>query len=110
MDDSQITGTASSYARKYALNGLFAIDDTKDADTNEHQSSAAEPAKQREKMQKTEDDKVWYNAFDEQRELMLGKIISGERTAADIVANLRKTWKVSKTTADKIMALETEGK
>jgi hypothetical protein len=36
MDDSQITGAASSYARKYALNGLFAIDDTKDADTNEH--------------------------------------------------------------------------
>lgn len=33
MDDSQITGTASSYARKYALNGLFAIDDTKDADS-----------------------------------------------------------------------------
>ena len=33
MDDSQITGTASSYARKYALNGLFCIDDTKDADT-----------------------------------------------------------------------------
>lgn len=33
MDDSQMTGTASSYARKYALNGLFAIDDTKDADT-----------------------------------------------------------------------------
>lgn len=32
MDDSQITGSASSYARKYALNGLFAIDDTKDAD------------------------------------------------------------------------------
>lgn len=37
MDDSQVTGTASSYARKYALNGLFAIDDTKDADaTNTH--------------------------------------------------------------------------
>lgn len=34
MDESQITGTASSYARKYALNGLFAIDDTKDADTD----------------------------------------------------------------------------
>ena len=32
MDDSQITGTASSYARKYALNGLFCIDDSKDAD------------------------------------------------------------------------------
>lgn len=35
MDGSQITGTASSYARKYALNGLFLIDDTKDADTDE---------------------------------------------------------------------------
>lgn len=34
MDGSQITGMASSYARKYALNGLFAIDDTKDADDN----------------------------------------------------------------------------
>lgn len=33
MDDSQITGSTSSYARKYSLNGLFAIDDTKDADT-----------------------------------------------------------------------------
>lgn len=36
MDDSQITGTASSYARKYCLNGLFLIDDTKDADTDEY--------------------------------------------------------------------------
>ena len=37
MDDSQITGATSSYARKYALNGLFCIDDTKDADaTNDH--------------------------------------------------------------------------
>lgn len=37
MDSAQITGAASSYARKYALNGLFAIDDTKDPDaTNNH--------------------------------------------------------------------------
>jgi hypothetical protein len=35
MDSSQITGASSSYARKYALNGLFLIDDTKDADTEE---------------------------------------------------------------------------
>lgn len=33
MDESQVTGASSSYARKYALNGLFAIDDTKDADS-----------------------------------------------------------------------------
>ena len=36
MDDAQITGATSSYARKYALNGLFGIDDNKDADTNEY--------------------------------------------------------------------------
>lgn len=36
MDVSQLTGATSSYARKYALNGLFAIDDTKDADTDEY--------------------------------------------------------------------------
>ena len=47
MDGAQITGAASSYARKYALNGLFAIDDTKDADTtNTHGQTtpAAKPA------------------------------------------------------------------
>lgn len=57
MDSAQITGAASSYARKYALNGLFLIDDTKDADTDDYsrdpimkatsskqQSSASKPA------------------------------------------------------------------
>lgn len=47
MDAAQITGAASSYARKYALNGLFAIDDTKDPDTDEHyrKTHAEEPRK-----------------------------------------------------------------
>ena len=41
MDASQVTGATSSYARKYALNGLFAIDDNKDADaTNTHGKEA----------------------------------------------------------------------
>ena len=40
MDTSQVTGTASSYARKYALNGLFLIDDTKDADTDEYHNQS----------------------------------------------------------------------
>lgn len=48
MDDSQITGTASSYARKYCLNGLFLIDDTKDADTNEYQNENRARKEQRE--------------------------------------------------------------
>lgn len=43
MDESQITGSASSYARKYALSGLFALDDTKDADTMDN---SAKPAMQ----------------------------------------------------------------
>lgn len=45
MDDSQITGMASSYARKYALNGLFCIDDTKDADTDEVKRQEQKPVK-----------------------------------------------------------------
>ena len=45
MDGSQITGTASSYARKYALNGLFNIDDTKDADTDEYQKQTKKEKK-----------------------------------------------------------------
>src|SRR5690625_4528973 len=46
MDHSQITGTASSYARKYALNGLYLIDDTKDADTSEYQYTQTKQPKQ----------------------------------------------------------------
>lgn len=46
MDEAQITGSASSYARKYALNGLFAIDDTKDADaTSTHADEPKEGQK-----------------------------------------------------------------
>ena len=45
MDGAQITGAASSYARKYALNGLFLIDDTKDADTEEYKKQTQKPKK-----------------------------------------------------------------
>ncbi len=45
MDASQITGATSSYARKYALNGLFAIDDTKDADATNKGQDEQKPAK-----------------------------------------------------------------
>lgn len=46
MDDAQVTGATSSYARKYALNGLFLLDDTKDVDSEEYQSQAnSEPKK-----------------------------------------------------------------
>jgi hypothetical protein len=49
MDEAQVTGAASSYARKYALNGLLAIDDGKDPDSQEptaEEKPAAKPTKQ----------------------------------------------------------------
>ena len=54
MDESQITGTASSYARKYCLNGLFLIDDTKDADTDENRNeqTARQARQQKPKQEK----------------------------------------------------------
>ena len=55
MDDSQITGTASSYARKYALNGLFLLDDTKDADTDEYKKQIDEKNREEEDRKKTEE-------------------------------------------------------
>lgn len=53
MDDAQITGATSSYARKYALNGLFLLDDTKDADTDEYheQTQTQKPQKPTKKAQ-----------------------------------------------------------
>lgn len=45
MDAAQITGSSSSYARKYALNGMLLLDDVKDPDTNEYTRQQQEPAK-----------------------------------------------------------------
>ncbi|WP_053091363.1 MULTISPECIES: ERF family protein [Granulicatella] len=59
MDESQITGATSSYARKYALNGLYAIDDNKDADTDEHKQQQEnalkkQPAQKQQQKEPTE--------------------------------------------------------
>ncbi len=64
MDASQITGSASSYARKYALNGLFLIDDCKDDDTRQPTDSNGNgfqrktPAKTSDKNKKTSDERA----------------------------------------------------
>ena len=56
MDGSQVTGASSSYARKYALNGLFAIDDTKDSDTtNDGGREATSATKKAQAVEKTEE-------------------------------------------------------
>ena len=54
MDASQVTGATSSYARKYALNGLLLIDDTKDADTDEYQNQQNKGTKKAKAEQKAE--------------------------------------------------------
>ena len=57
MDGPQVTGTSSSYARKYALNGLFCIDDTKDADTDEYKTETSERSKAQESAKRQEEQK-----------------------------------------------------
>ena len=56
MQEQQVTGSTSSYARKYALNGLFALDDNKDADTtNTHNKQTASPTNSKSDLQQAID-------------------------------------------------------
>ena len=73
MDGSQITGTASSYARKYALNGLFCIDDTKDADTDEYANQQKKPAPAQ-----TKTEKQIFNSAHPQWQAILDKMVAGK--------------------------------
>lgn len=79
MDESQITGMASSYARKYALNGLFCIDDTKDADTMDNTSSKPSPAPQ-----KQEDERPWLS--EKNLHDIIARIKGGEPQIADMAS------------------------
>jgi len=75
MDLMQLTGACSSYARKYALNGLLLIDDTKDADTDEYHKETEE-RKKAEKI--TADQKKVILALADQARVDLGKALGGE--------------------------------
>ena len=80
MDESQISGMASSYARKYALNGLFCIDDTKDADTmdNTHEGhSAPAPAPQQK-----EDNRPWMS--EKNLHDILARVSGGDLAVVDL--------------------------
>lgn len=97
MDESQITGMASSYARKYALNGLFCIDDTKDADTmdNSSEGHSATPAP----APKQEDDRPWLS--EKQFQQTIERIKNGEVSVADMVA---ERYRMKKDYREKIIA------
>ena len=70
MNEAQITGSASSYARKYALNGLFAIDDTKDADTtNDHKGN--EKSKTKKSSETSESGKGFSKTLKEDHEMLV---------------------------------------
>lgn len=57
MDASQLTGATSSYARKYALNGLFCIDDAKDADTDAYSKQTGQQPRQQKNQPKQQQQK-----------------------------------------------------
>jgi len=103
MDSGQLSGATSSYSRKYALGGMFLVDDGKDLDSLKpsEQGNKSKPSNNQKK-----DDKPWYNDFEKQKDKMIGAIATGERTADQIVANLRKDFKVSSKVADQIKGLK----
>ncbi len=91
MDDSQVTGAASSYARKYSLNGLFCIDDTKDADGMEPPKSTPKQT------QKSDDvkDKGWMNEGTPEYEKAYNWI-KGESDKGAGIQTISKKYKLSK--------------
>lgn len=107
MDGSQITGASSSYARKYALNGLFAIDDTKDSDaTNTHGKTPTMSNDDKRKkaidliikdLQEKEDDKL------EEVLQELGKNHLGECSEEElkIIYNKKKEWRKNENNKNK---------
>ena len=89
MDIAQSFGSSSSYARKYALNGLFLIDDTKDADsTNTHDKTPAP---------KTEAKMPWLNEGTPEFEKVRAYMQGGGN-----IEEVRKKYSVSKAVADKL--------
>lgn len=103
MDESQITGTASSYARKYACNGLFCIDDEKDADSKDNNKQSSKPKQQ---TKKQDDDKPWYNEPDYQADIedITGAIKNGT-PPDDIISEISKKFKVSNKYRDLIKSI-----
>lgn len=101
MDESQITGAASSYARKYALNGLFLLDDTKDPDTDEYTAkkngmSAEEMKAQQDDAKKTEEVKSTPLPAD-RIEILMGTLTKHGINAKDVYKHYGITKKSSLT-------------
>ncbi|PZM86337.1 single-stranded DNA-binding protein [Candidatus Gracilibacteria bacterium] len=107
MDGSQITGASSSYARKYALNGLFAIDDGKDSDaTNTHGTDDGKKAQNNTK-QKTSTSQKWYNDVDKNIDNWTDLIAEGKTTPETIIKRIKEQgFSLSKVNENKILELK----
>ena len=99
MDASQITGATSSYARKYALNGLFCIDDVKDADTRDNRINEAEKQAEAEAEQK----KLESSLVSEVKAKALEARCKKEGIALETIFRLYKIKSLSELTEKKYM-------
>ena len=105
MDDSQITGTASSYARKYALSGLFLLDDTKDADTDEYhtmttRTKKATKAKDPDPEPQDEIEKIKNQPIGKTKAVAFAKKLKAEGISAAFVCGLYSVAKLSEMTEE----------
>ncbi|EBU9545832.1 recombinase [Salmonella enterica subsp. enterica serovar Bareilly] len=101
MDAAQVTGATSSYARKYCLNGLFGIDDSKDADTDEHkQQQNAAPAKQ------TQTKSSPSSPAPEQVLKAFTEAASNKSTLDELKQAFAKAWKMLEGTPEQQKALD----
>ena len=94
MDGSQITGTASSYARKYALNGLFNIDDTKDAGTDEYtkRTQSSDDEKESLKLMAELDELIFENNIDRLKIYEAYKVESNAELTTDQIKSAIKNY------------------
>jgi hypothetical protein len=108
MDDSQITGTASSYARKYALNGLFSIDDEKDADSMNNKQLNQKPNQNKKGKQSNQDDgKPWYNKPNLDADFAnIQTSVRNGMSHDEIIANIKQSFKVSKQMQEEIREID----
>lgn len=100
MDDAQITGTSSSYARKYALNGLFLIDDVKDPDSDEYRNETEGKGKSSKKKVET-DASVLDNYVDAEQVATLDMLLKKAGVSPEKFCDIYKIACVPELLADK---------
>lgn len=95
MDSSQVTGATSSYARKYALNGLFLIDDTKDPDSDEYQGKSTKTATTSAPIKST-NDLPWLNKGSEDYAKVEKALTDKKATIEDVLKKFKLSSVVRK--------------